>query len=49
MTTNMLNDKRYIGRKTSETFVESYHGSGVGIKRAIAKYGSQNFKTEVLK
>lgn len=49
MTTNLVNGKRYIGRKTADKFVESYLGSGVGIKKAIKKYGKQNFEVKILK
>ena len=48
-TTNIINNKQYIGRKTSKTFVKTYLGSGIGIKKAIKKYGRENFKVELLK
>ena len=49
LTTNLINNKKYIGRKTSETFVPTYFGSGVHLKRALNKYGADNFKVELLK
>lgn len=49
ITTNLVNGKQYIGRKTSPIFVETYKGSGVGIKKAIKKYGIENFQVKILK
>ena len=46
--TNLLNGKCYVGQKKSSQFDESYWGSGEGIKRAINKYGKENFKREIL-
>lgn len=48
MTTNLVNGKRYIGRKTSDVFVEDYFGSGCHLKRALNKYGKENFKVELI-
>lgn len=49
MTTNNINGKIYIGKKTSSTFLkEEYLGSGVAIKRAIKKYSKENFSVEML-
>lgn len=49
LTTNLINNKKYIGRKTSEIFVSNYFGSGKHLKRAVNKYGENNFKVELLK
>lgn len=46
-TTNLLNDKIYIGKKKGE-FTEKYKGSGKYLKNAINKYGVENFKVEVI-
>ena len=46
--TNNLNNKIYIGQKRSPIFVESYFGSGTQIRRAVEKYGEENFSREVL-
>lgn len=46
-TTNLLNDKIYIGQ-TSKDLNTDYLGSGKIIIRAIKKYGKHNFKREVL-
>lgn len=48
LTTNLINNKRYVGRKTSPTFVEDYHGSGVHIKNAVKKYGEDSLKLLLL-
>jgi len=47
-TTNILNNKIYIGKKESSSFVETYYGSGTVLKQAIKKYGQENFKIEIL-
>lgn len=46
-TTNLINGRIYIGLKTGE-FNSDYFGSGVLIKRAIKKYGKENFRIRVL-
>lgn len=48
LTTNVVNNKKYIGQKASPVFLEKYKGSGKHLKNAIEKYGVQNFVTEVL-
>lgn len=48
-THNKINGKMYIGQKTSSVFLgERYLGSGKYLWRAINKYGSKNFKVELL-
>lgn len=48
-TTNKLNNKIYIGQKKSEIFLgKAYLGSGKYLKRAINKYGEDNFIVEML-
>jgi len=48
-TTNIINGKIYIGQKKSETFLaEKYLGSGVRLHSAIAHYGKENFKVEII-
>jgi hypothetical protein len=45
--TNLLNGRKYIGSHAG--FVDdNYLGSGVIIKKAISKYGSRNFKKQIL-
>ena len=47
-TTNLINNKIYIGKKHSNVFIEDYFGSGKLIKLAIDKYGVENFKVELI-
>jgi len=43
---NIINGKIYIGKDTTNT--TSYYGSGVLIKRAIEKYGKDNFTKKII-
>jgi hypothetical protein len=43
ITTNKLNGKRYIGQHQSKDWDYKYFGSGIYLKRAIKKYGLENF------
>lgn len=46
---NTINGKIYVGQKKGmPTDSENYYGSGMLIKRAIEKYGIQQFKKEIL-
>lgn len=48
-TTNLINNKFYIGQKKSSYFLENnYLGSGYILKEAVKKYGKENFKVELL-
>ena len=48
-TTNLINGKKYIGKKTSTIFLaEEYLGSGIILNKAIKKYGKENFKVKIL-
>ena len=47
LTTNLINDKKYIGQHYGE-LQDSYLGSGSILKKAIEKYGKTNFKKEIL-
>jgi hypothetical protein len=44
ITTNLKNGKQYIGKHT--TFGDDYLGSGTVLKKAIEKYGAENFERE---
>lgn len=48
ITTNLVNNKKYIGKHRSSYFNENYLGSGKIIRRAINKYGYINFKVEII-
>lgn len=47
---NLINHKKYIGKRHCHCKIEDddYMGSGVLIKKAIAKYGKQNFVKRIL-
>lgn len=48
-TTNVVNDMVYIGQKKSDHFLgNQYLGSGKLLKKAVKKYGKQNFIVELL-
>lgn len=47
-TTNLINNKIYIGLHATDDINDGYLGSGVFLKKAIKKYGYQNFKKEIL-
>ena len=47
-TTNLINNKIYIGVHKKQFFDKYYLGSGKMLRRAIRKYGRKNFKCEVL-
>jgi len=44
--TNLKNGKKYIGSDSNND--KYYYGSGVNIKKAIKKYGKNNFKKSIL-
>ena len=47
-TTNLVNGKYYIGAHSTDNLNDGYLGSGVGISRAIKRYGAENFKRDIL-
>lgn len=47
-TTNLINGKFYIGKHQTKNLNDGYIGSGKLLKRAISKYGLDQFKTEII-
>lgn len=47
-TTNLVNNKCYIGKHESSEYDPSYFGSGKILRRAIDKYGINNFANEII-
>ena len=48
-TTNLVNGKKYIGVSVTKSNSDNYLGSGILLKRAIIKYGFDNFKKNIIK
>jgi group I intron endonuclease len=47
-TTNIVNGKFYIGKHSSSNANDGYLGSGEILKRAIKKYGRENFTKDII-
>ena len=47
-TTNLINNKIYVGQHTASEFDKYYKGSGVMLTRAFKKYGKENFACVLL-
>lgn len=45
---NKINQKIYIGQHRSNTLSDKYFGSGTYLRRAINKYGKENFEKEIV-
>ena len=48
ITTNLINNRIYVGQHKHTNYDNTYYGSGKLIRRAIDKYGLENFTNEVL-
>lgn len=48
LTTNKINNKKYIGQHKATKFNPNYKGSGRWLRNAIHKYGKANFDTVLL-
>jgi hypothetical protein len=47
-TVNLLNGKYYVGIHSTSNLKDGYLGSGKRLRRAIRKYGKENFQIEIL-
>lgn len=48
LTTNLVNQKIYIGIHSTYNLNDGYLGSGIALTQATRKYGVRNFKTQIL-
>lgn len=48
--TNLINNKKYIGKRSCDCDIkdDQYMGSGIILKKAIKKYGKDNFKKDII-
>lgn len=47
-TTNLINNKKYIGIHKCQSLDDGYLGSGTSFRRAVSKYGKESFSRKVL-
>ena len=47
-TTNLINNKFYVGMHSTDDLEDGYLGSGTYLRRSIKKYGKEKFKYEIL-
>ena len=48
MTSNLVNNRSYVGWHLTNNIDDGYVGSGKILRKAISKYGKENFKTSIL-
>lgn len=48
ITTNTINNHKYIGKHKAQKFDKNYKGSGKVLTEAFSKYGKSNFHTEII-
>lgn len=48
VTTNLINGKIYVGQRITTRQNDGYLGSGTIFKKALKKYGKQNFSKEII-
>lgn len=46
--TNLINNKIYVGKHSTDKLEDGYFGSGKILKKAIKKYSKENFKREII-
>ena len=46
-TTNLINNKKYIGVHKTIDLNDGYLGSGIYLRNAIKKYGKENLKSHI--
>lgn len=49
ITTNIINNKKYIGVHNTNDINDGYIGSGKILQKAVEKYGKENFVREIIK
>jgi len=48
VTTNIINNKQYVGSHCTDNIDDSYIGSGRLFLKAVRKYGKENFRRKIL-
>lgn len=48
LTKNKITGDTYVGQHSKPYFDNSYHGSGVNVRKQFAKYGVENFETTMI-